>query len=129
MVSAPCARTQTESGVPDDWTFHGTQQSPTVTCLENAGRLLCLRETLVVLDAVTEVGRPVTRIVFQAGVRCSGTPCPTIELPPGVQNFTTATVTFAGADQQVLLNLSSLSDGSIRAERAVAARLRSHARS
>lgn len=115
--------------MPDDWTFHGTQQSPTVTCLENAGRLLCLRETLVVLDAVTEVGRPVTRIVFQAGVRCSGTPCPTIELPPGVQNFTTATVTFAGADQQVLLNLSSLSDGSIRAERAVAARLRSHARS
>jgi hypothetical protein len=110
---------QTESAVGADWTFNGTQQSPVVTCEGRATS--CVRETLVVLDAVASVGHPATRITFRLDEMCigapfGGRPCAAPAWPDGTQRMTSAVATFSGTEQQAFLNLFWLADGSISAD-------------
>jgi hypothetical protein len=110
---------QTESAVGADWTFNGTQQNPVVTCEGTATS--CVRETLVVLDAVASVGHPATRITFRSDEMCigapfGGRPCAAPAWPDGTQRMTSAVATFSGTEQQAFLNLFWLADGSISAD-------------
>jgi hypothetical protein len=110
---------QTESAVGADWTFNGTQQNPVVTCEGTATS--CVRETLVVLDAVASVGHPATRITFRSDEMCigapfGGRPCAAPAWPDGTQRMTSAVATFSGTEQQAFLNLFWLADGSVSAE-------------
>ena len=107
---------QTESAVGADWTFNGTQQNPVVTCEGTA--TTCVRETLVVLDAVASVGHPATRITFRADQMCigapfGGRPCAAPAWPDGTQRMTSAVVTFSGTEQQAFLNVFWRADGSM----------------
>jgi hypothetical protein len=105
---------QTESGVRDDWTFHGIVQQPLVTCSAVLA-ISCVRATLAVLDAVAKVGHPATRIAFYAGNMCMPPWefCSIIVGPAVTQNATAAIVSFAGTDQQAYLYVFWLADGSI----------------
>jgi hypothetical protein len=110
---------QTESAVGADWTFNGTQQDPVVTCEGTATS--CVRETLVVLDAVASVGHPATRITFRSDEMCigapfGGRPCAAPAWPDGTKRMTSAVATFSGTEQQAFLNLFWLADGSISAD-------------
>ncbi len=108
---------QVESGVPYDWASHGATPSPLVTC--EGGIVDCARETLVVLDAVSDFGHPAVRITFRADATCiwfpfgGAHPCPAIAVPDSAQRVTNAVVSFAGIAQQAFLNLFWLADGSI----------------
>ena len=108
---------QTESAVGADWTFKGIRQNPAVTCEVGT---TCVRETLVVLDAVASVGRPATRITFRADQMCigapfGGRPCAVPAWPDGAKRMTSVVVTFSGIDQQAFLDLFWLADGSFSA--------------
>jgi hypothetical protein len=110
---------QTESAVGADWTFKGTQQNPVVTCGGTATS--CVRETLVVLDAVASVGHPATRITFRLDEMCigapfGGRPCAAPAWPDGTQRMTSAVATFSGTEQQAFLTLFWLADDSISAD-------------
>ena len=118
---------ETESGVPDNWTFHGIAQWPQVTRppekVVSTG-FPCLHETLVTLDAVTDVGHPATRITFRANGTCiwfpfGGNPCPALVFPDGTQRVTNAVVSFDGTNQQAFLNLFWLADGTISSDMAL----------
>jgi hypothetical protein len=109
---------RTESAVGADWTFNGTQQNPVVTCEGTATS--CVRETLVVLDAVASVGHPAMRITFRSDEMCigapfGGRPCAAPAWPDGTQRMTSAVATFSGIEQQAFLSLFWLADGSISA--------------
>jgi hypothetical protein len=110
---------QTESGVGADWTFKGTRQNPVVTCEGTA--TTCVRETLVVLDAVASAGHPATRITFRSDQMCigapfGGRPCGSAAWPDGTQRMTSVVATFSGTDQQAFLNLFWLAGGSFSAD-------------
>ena len=110
---------QTESAVGADWTFSGIQQNPVVTC-EGTGTS-CVRETLVVLDAVASVGHPATRITFRSDEMCigapfGGRPCAAPAWPDGTQRMTSAVATFSGTEQQAFFSLFWLADGSVSAD-------------
>ena len=108
---------QTESAVGADWTFNGTQQNPVVTCEVGT---TCVRETLVVLDAVASVGQAATRMTFRPDQMCigapfGGRPCAAPAWPDGTQRMTSVVVTFSGIDEQAFLDLFWLADGSFSA--------------
>ena len=113
---------QTESAVVTDWAFHGTQQSPVVTCERAATS--CVRETLAVLDALASVTDPATRITFRVDAMCilapfHTMPCESIAVPDGTQKITSAIVSFSGTERQAFLNLFQLADGLIRPDMAL----------
>ena len=93
-----------------------------VTCEDDVED--CGRETLAVLEAVSEVQRPAIRIVFRANATCiwfpfGGNPCPSIAVPKGTRQMSNAVVSFEGTDQQAFLNLFWLTDGSISSDLAL----------
>jgi hypothetical protein len=98
--------------------------APAVTCEGKA--IGCVRETLVVLDAVASVGHPATRITFRADAMCIWVPfrtwpCGSIAVPDGTRRVASAVVTFSGTEQQAFLNLFWLADGSISPDMALVA--------